>query len=70
MYKWFCPQACAEKAFFTYVIIIFIMSVLFNTVNEQTMRSNIEEQVAGRNDGALKKHAAGGDSALSATAPG
>jgi len=44
MYKWFAVKRML-KGIFTYVIIIFIMSVLFNTVNEQTMRSSIEEQV-------------------------
>jgi len=44
MYKWFALKRVL-KGIITYVIIIFIMSVLFNTVNEQTMRSNIEEQV-------------------------
>ena len=44
MYKWFAVKRVL-KGIFTYVIIIFIMSVLFNTVNEQTMRSSIEEQV-------------------------
>jgi len=44
MYKWFALKRVL-KGIVTYVIIIFIMSVLFNTVNEQTMRSNIEEQV-------------------------
>ena len=44
MYKWFALKRVL-KGIFTYVIIIFIMSALFNTVNEQTMRSNIEEQV-------------------------
>jgi len=44
MYKWFALKRVL-KGIVTYVIIIFILSVLFNTVNEQTMRSNIEEQV-------------------------
>ncbi len=44
MYKWFALKRVL-KGIITYVIIIFIMSVLFNTVNEQTMRSSIEEQV-------------------------
>lgn len=44
MYKWFAVKRVL-KGIFTYVIIIFIMSVLFNTVNEQTMRASIEEQV-------------------------
>ncbi len=44
MYKWFALKRVL-KGIVTYVIIIFIMSVLFNAVNEQTMRSNIEEQV-------------------------
>ncbi|MCE1206723.1 MAG: ABC transporter permease, partial [Spirochaetia bacterium] len=44
MYKWFALKRVL-KGIFTYIIIIFILSALFNTVNEQTMRANIEEQV-------------------------
>jgi|GEM_PF-2648995 len=44
MYKWFALKRVL-KGIFTYIIIIFIMSVLFNTVNEQTMRASIEDQV-------------------------
>lgn len=44
MYKWFAIKRVL-KGIFTYIIIILVLSALFNTVNEQTMRANIEEQV-------------------------
>lgn len=44
MYKWFAVKRVL-KGIFTYIIIILVLSALFNTVNEQTMRANIEEQV-------------------------
>ncbi|MEI6875641.1 MAG: ABC transporter permease [Spirochaetota bacterium] len=44
MYKWFALKRIA-KGLVTYVIIIFILSALFNTVNDRTMSSNIDEQV-------------------------
>lgn len=44
MYKWFAAKRILKGAFM-YVLIIFILSALFNTVNDKTMRSSIEEQV-------------------------
>jgi peptide/nickel transport system permease protein len=44
MYKWFAAKRLLRGAF-TYGIIIFLISILFNTVNEKTMRAQIEEQV-------------------------
>ncbi|MCX7027499.1 MAG: ABC transporter permease [Spirochaetes bacterium] len=44
MYKWFAIKRIL-KGIFNYIIIIFLLSALFNTVNEKTMRSEIEEQV-------------------------
>ncbi len=44
MYKWFALRRVL-KGIFTYAIIILILSALFNTVNEQTTRSNIEDQI-------------------------
>ncbi len=62
MYKWFALKRVL-KGIFTYVIIIFIMSVLFNTVNEQTMRSNIESRCGPKR--CASRTCTGGDSALS-----
>jgi peptide/nickel transport system permease protein len=44
MYKWFAAKRIV-KGVVIYAIIIFILSALFNTVSETTMRSQIEEQV-------------------------
>ncbi|HRY73343.1 MAG TPA: ABC transporter permease, partial [Spirochaetia bacterium] len=44
MYKWFAAKRVA-KGIFMYALLIFIMSALFNNVNEQTMRAQINEQV-------------------------
>jgi peptide/nickel transport system permease protein len=44
MYKWFALKRILKGAFI-YAIIVFILSALFNTVSETTMRSQIEEQV-------------------------
>lgn len=44
MYKWFALKRVL-KGIFTYMIIILVLSTLFNAVNEQTMRASIEEQV-------------------------
>lgn len=44
MYKWFAGKRIL-KGVVIYAIIIFLLSCLFNTVNEKTMRSQIEEQV-------------------------
>jgi peptide/nickel transport system permease protein len=44
MYKWFAVKR-VTKGILMYALLIFIFSVLFNSVNETTMRSQIEEQV-------------------------
>ncbi len=44
MYKWFAAKRIL-KGVFMYVLIVFILSALFNAVNDKTMRSGIEEQV-------------------------
>ncbi|TCW61841.1 ABC transporter permease [Treponema sp. J25] len=44
MYKWFALKRIG-KGVITYVIIMFILSALFNTVVDNTMRASIEEQV-------------------------
>lgn len=44
MYKWFAAKRVV-KGLFMYTLIIFILSGLFNAVNDKTMRSSIEEQV-------------------------
>ncbi|MCE5257203.1 MAG: ABC transporter permease, partial [Spirochaetaceae bacterium] len=44
MYKWFAIKRVL-KGVFTYAIIILVLSVLFNTVTDRTVRSDIEEQV-------------------------
>ncbi|HOV93311.1 MAG TPA: ABC transporter permease [Spirochaetales bacterium] len=44
MYKWFAFKRIL-KGIFTYAIIIFVLSALFNTVTDKTVRAEIEEQV-------------------------
>lgn len=44
MYKWFALKRIG-RGILVYAILIFVMSALFNTVNEKTMRSQIDEQV-------------------------
>ncbi|HRS03994.1 MAG TPA: ABC transporter permease [Treponema sp.] len=44
MYKWFATKRIL-KGLFMYALLIFIMSALFNSVVETTMRAQIEEQV-------------------------
>jgi peptide/nickel transport system permease protein len=44
MYKWFAAKRIC-KGVVIYAIIIIILSALFNSVNDTTMRSQIEEQV-------------------------
>lgn len=44
MYKWFAVKRIS-KGIVMYALLILIFSVLFNSVNETTMRSQIEEQV-------------------------
>jgi peptide/nickel transport system permease protein len=44
MYKWYALNR-VFRGVFTYAIIILLLSALFNTVNDKTMRAQIEEQV-------------------------
>jgi len=44
MYKWFALKRIG-RGVLVYAILIFLMSALFNTVNEKTMRAQIDEQV-------------------------
>lgn len=44
MYKWFALKRIL-KGIFTYAIIILVLSALFNTVTDTTMRADIEDQV-------------------------
>ena len=44
MFKWYAAKR-VTRGVLTYAIIIFILSALFNAVNEKTMRAQIEEMV-------------------------
>ncbi len=44
MYKWYALKRIL-RGIFMFALLMFIFSLLFNQVNEQTQRSQIDEQV-------------------------